>query len=195
MFDMKEAEESPGWLISLKSANVHSEADEYGVSSFVYRADKPFHPTRLLEKLDTVLYFGTSWSKGQVEVDEARSKTMEANFGNILRSKGYCWIAGLDGVMGEWHQSGRIITINPVRPWYAVIPEEHWGVKEEETIENIRRKLDSPHGDRRNEIVFIGTNLKVDAIIEAFNTCLLTDAEMKCHDYSKEMMKVQSVSS
>jgi len=49
MFNMEEASNSPGWLLSLEGGlnASHGEADEYGVNSFVFRSRKPFHPQRL----------------------------------------------------------------------------------------------------------------------------------------------------
>lgn len=35
------------------------------------------------------------------------------------------------------------------------------------------------NGDRRNQIVFIGIHLNRDEIVEEFDGCLLTDAEMQ----------------
>lgn len=59
-----------------------SEADEYGIASFVYYARRPFHPGRLLR--------------------DALSRT----WGGVLRSKGFFWLATRHDVMGLWQSAG-----------------------------------------------------------------------------------------
>ena len=64
LFDMQEASESPGWLVSLKDGLdvSHGEADEYGVSSLIYRERKPFHPYRLHSFLKPLFCFAQEWA-------------------------------------------------------------------------------------------------------------------------------------
>ena len=50
LFDFERASQAAGWMKTLRG-EVRSEADEYGVASFVYRARCPFHPTRLWQWL------------------------------------------------------------------------------------------------------------------------------------------------
>lgn len=186
-FDMKEAEESPGWLCSLKDENAAtSEADEYGVQSFVYRARKPFHPERIAKWVKSLFILADEWNdtsgaaKEPVE-DKKRLQEMQKCFGQILRSKGFCWIAGRDAIMTGWAHSGRILMLNPMTPWYATMPEEEWEVEDDDEIENIRKKFDGKYGDRRQEIVFIGIGLKKEVMISSLDSCLLDESEMLHH--------------
>jgi len=76
-----------------------SDADEYGIASFVYRARHPFHPTRLWQWLQE------PW-KG------------------VLRSKGLFWIASRPDLIGIWSQAGGTGAVRWVGLWYAALPKE-----------------------------------------------------------------------
>lgn len=73
LFDMSKAENSAGWLKSLREEMV-PESVEYGIQSFVYRRRQPFHPVRLFELLDTAFLIienpGTFEGEGE-EMDAA----------------------------------------------------------------------------------------------------------------------------
>ena len=63
----------------------------------------------------------------------------------------------------------------------CLIPESWQGGHGEQLIWDDIRKEDGSeweHGDRRQEIVFIGHGMKRDNIQELFDKCLLTDEEM-----------------
>jgi len=52
LFDMERAQSAPGWRQALEFGKT-PETEEYGVTSFVYRARRPFHPARLKQVLDS----------------------------------------------------------------------------------------------------------------------------------------------
>jgi G3E family GTPase len=73
-------------------ANPHTpETEEYGISSVVFRGERPFDRGRLLETL--------------------RSTT------GLVRSKGYCWIADRLEYAQVWHQAGPDLSIRPAASW------------------------------------------------------------------------------
>jgi G3E family GTPase len=101
-FDMEAAAATPGWARLLQQDEgdeERSEAAEFGITSFVFRADRPFHPERLLRFLSTS-------RKG------------------MLRSKGFLWIATRHDVIGAWSQAGPIGSLEPVAKWQAALSEE-----------------------------------------------------------------------
>jgi Cobalamin synthesis protein cobW C-terminal domain len=118
---------------------------------------------------------------------DALVKALDAScgrYGRILRSKGFCWIAGRDSHTAGWRHAGRLVSLPPMIPWDASVPEEDWDAEENDDLAAIKSKFDGEHGDRRQEIVFIGTGLQPDEITSALNGCLLTDVEMLSHTYS-----------
>jgi hypothetical protein len=48
-----------------------------------------------------------------------------------------------------------------------------------ESQRQIRELWRDPHGDRRQELVFIGIGINKERLIKELNNCLLTDEEMK----------------
>ena len=126
LFSMKEAEQSSGWLQSLKEGGVDAsqgEADEYDVNSFVYRARKTFHPSRLHCFLEQLFFLADDWNSSSLlfNMDNKKSGVrigLEKIDGSILRSKGTYWIAGSKDYEIGWAQVGRIIQISPKTRWY-----------------------------------------------------------------------------
>ena len=80
----------------------------FGITSFIYRARRPFHPGRLQDSfLDPFFIFHGS-RKEEAELAskdsvEKQSKRVEA-MGGLMRSKGFVWIATSQFFMGAWQQ-------------------------------------------------------------------------------------------
>lgn len=146
-FDIKSARMVPGWLQELQSAgsNHTPETAEYGISSFVYRADRPFHPNRL----ERILTSGA--------------------FPGVLRSKGFAWSASDHVFSAEWSQAGFVTNPQPGVPWLSDNRAE-WPPEAE-------RFKDGRHGDRRQELVFIGATMDEKTIRGTLDAALLNDQE------------------
>ena len=84
LFDYDKAASSAGWLRELQGEHT-PETEEYGISSFVYRTNQPFHA----EKLWAFFNDGN-------------------NFAGVLRSKGFFWVAADHRVAYEWAQAGGV---------------------------------------------------------------------------------------
>ena len=154
LFDFEQAQQAPGWLKELNGEHV-PETEEYGISSFCYRARKPFHPARF----------------------HHFPHHTEA-FGKLLRSKGYFWLASRPEIVGEWNQAGGIAHYNAAGTFWKAVPKDQWP-EDEELRTSIQENWVEPFGDMRQELVFIGQNLNKDALLQALDTCLLSEEEMQ----------------
>jgi G3E family GTPase len=152
-FDFERAEKAAGWLAEMRGEHV-AESDEYGIRSFSYAARRPFHPQRF----HALLY------SGMVN-------------GNLLRSKGFFWLASRPDAVGSWSQAGGIMRHGCAGQWWAAAPPEDWPV-DEETRSEILSKWAEPYGDCRQELVFIGQNVDEHRLREELDRCLLTDPEL-----------------
>jgi G3E family GTPase len=85
LFNMEEAGQNPDWLHEERGSHL-PESEEYGISSFVYKASKPFHPKRFWEFI---------------------SKETDA----IIRSKGFIWMANSPNIIDFWSQAGSSCSI------------------------------------------------------------------------------------
>ncbi len=97
---------------------------------------------------------------------------------NLLRSKGYFWLASRPQYAGQWSQAGGIAQHGAAGLFWRALPKEQWP-DDEETVHYIMEKWQEPFGDMRQELVFIGRNLDKDAFIAELDACLLTDEEMQ----------------
>ena len=153
LFDMEKAMRSPAWIRELN--NKHTpETEEYGISSFVYRSRKPFHPERLIKCLNS-----SEWNR-------------------ILRSKGYMWLATRNEFGAMWSQAGTSCRLECAGKWLASVPESEWPAETENERDSLRKQLVGEFGDRRQEFVIIGKHINKERVIERLDKCLLTDKEL-----------------
>ena len=99
-------------------------------------------------------------------------------FANVLRSKGFMWLATRPLNMGEWSQAGAILVVSNAGPWMVNLDPADWS-DDEDTIKQKFSEVEEI-GDRRNEIVFIGTfeDMDRERISKALDECLVTDEQM-----------------
>ncbi|WP_338366406.1 zinc metallochaperone GTPase ZigA [uncultured Pseudoalteromonas sp.] len=159
LFDFERAKQAPGWLKEMRGEHI-PETEEYGISSFNYIAHRPFDP----EKFYTFLH-GTE------------------QFGKLIRSKGYFWLATRPLFCGQWNQAGGIAHYGFAGMFYKAIPKKDWPT-DPELLADINSKWVEPFGDMRQELVFIGQSLNKQAMIKALDDCLLPeDAVLKGKDF------------
>jgi len=151
LFDDAKAASSAGWAKEL--AGEHTpETEEYGITSFVYRARRPFHPARLSA------YFSTEWP-------------------GVVRSKGFFWLASRMDEAGVWSQAGPACRTSRAGYFWAAVPKEHWPT-DDARLAAISSGWEEPFGDRKQELVLIGIEMDRATLSAGFDRCLLTDEEM-----------------
>jgi G3E family GTPase len=156
LFDADEAAEHPQWLQTPRGQE-HAETEEYGIGSFVYRAERPFHAARLMDLLEAG--------------DEVLS--------GVLRSKGFVWFAQRHDFAYQWSQAGSSVRLNVAGYWWAAAPDDEWPEDAPSRAEMLAAVggTDSDYGDRRQAIVFIGIDMDRTRIEAALGACLLRDGE------------------
>lgn len=151
LFDFDQAAQAPGWLKELRGEHV-PETEEYGITSFVYRARRPFHPQRFFN------FINSKWP-------------------GVIRSKGFFWLACEPSLACSWSQAGGMARHGMAGTWWAATEAENWP-KDDESLAEIEKHWDEKVGDARQEIVMIGMDMNQHVLIQSFNDCLLSDDEM-----------------
>jgi len=149
-FDFDKASESAGWLKEIRGEHV-PETEEYGISSFVYRARKPFHPQRFWQFL-------------------------HSEIPGVIRAKGNFWLATSMEFAGSMSQAGQLREYGFEGLWWASVDDR----PDTPEFKNfLKENWIEPWGDRRQELVFIGINMDKEGIVQKLDKCLLKEEEMK----------------
>jgi G3E family GTPase len=155
LFNYEEAETSAGWMQELEG--IHTpETEEYGISSFVFRDQKPFHPQRFWNFINNA--FPNS----------------------IIRSKGLFWLASRPSQAINWSQAGGSSKAEGAGVWWASMPFSE-RIKFQNFVDNqdiIEERWTMEFGDRMNEIVFIGINLNENDVRSKLEKCLCNEEEI-----------------
>lgn len=152
-FDFEKAQQAPGWLKEMRGEHV-PETEEYGISSFSYEARRPFNPEKFYNFLHNT-----------------------QQYGKLIRSKGYFWLATRPQYAGQWSQAGGIARYGFAGLFWKAVPKKDWPT-DVEYLENIKKTWVEPFGDMRQELVFIGQELQKEKIILALDDCLLKEEEV-----------------
>ncbi len=153
LFDFEHAQQAPGWLKEMRGEHV-PETEEYGIGSFTYVARRPFYPQKFYDFLH-----GTE------------------QYGKLLRSKGYFWLATRPDFAGSWSQAGGIARYGFAGMFWKAIPESSWPT-DETYLQSIKSNWVEPFGDMRQELVFIGQGLDQTKMTNVLNECLLSEEDL-----------------
>jgi G3E family GTPase len=152
-FDFDRAQQAPGWLQELEGNHV-PETEEYGIHSFVFRARTPFHPERF-------------------------HAFVEGSWPGVLRAKGFFWLASRMHVVGSLSQAGVMREHGPAGTWWADTPLEQRLEAESTHGIALHEIWEEPHGDRRQELVFIGQGMDEPWLRSELERALLTPEELE----------------
>lgn len=157
LFDFEKAQQNAGWLRELNGEGHTPETEEYGISSFVFRSQRPFHAERWYRFLN----------------DHYPE--------NIIRAKGMFWLASRPELAISFSQAGGSLRVEQAGTWWSAMPYSERiryaaFVNHQEEIESRWSKL---WGDRLNELVFIGQDLDKEECRDAIRQCLVTADEAR----------------
>ncbi|NRA90829.1 MAG: GTP-binding protein, partial [Simkaniaceae bacterium] len=152
MFNLEEAQNHPLWAQELYNFKDHvPETEEYGITSFVYRAKEPFDPSKIHR------FFSLQWE-------------------GVVRAKGFFWISTRPDFVGEFSLAGSILRHQGIGNWWVAVPKENWPITPD-FDEMIKTHWSKAFGDRRQEMVFIGFKgiMDEEKIREQLDACLVQD--------------------
>ena len=175
------------------AAQVPNSAEQLGFTTFVYRARRPFNNQRLIALLrrwplaEKTLSLGGQLGTESISPEASLPPGKDATFAGLLRSKGTVWVDTDHRVAAEWSFAGRHFGLKQGGVWWATLPEPVMRkcLPDPQAYAAERALFDGADGDRRQELVFIGTRLDEAAITAALDACLSTDDEMRQYRAAK----------
>ena len=121
------------------------EAEEYGISTFVYASRKPMKEAKFNE-------FAKNLPR------------------NVIRCKGLIWFAEDDEMSYLFEQAGKQLSLSEAGYWLATAPKEELDEMIKANPE-IMKDWDEKVGDRMTKLVFIGQDMDKDKIKKDLREC------------------------
>lgn len=186
LFDYVQAQLAPGWMKELRGEHV-PETEEYGISSFVYRHARPFHPARFAELLvggipGTLRAKGFFWLAsrmdwvGEVSIVGGSTQTQAAGFWFAARHRVEAGLTGIPpeaiALLGGGRNKAALL-----QEWTAPLPPAEM-VDDPREHAAMARQWDAQWGDRRQELAVIGVGLDEQVARSVLDACLLSDDEL-----------------
>lgn len=196
------------------SHDTNASADlKLGISNFVYKAEVPFNANRLLyllndwpvpikDELDIAVLNNEVYENYESQNDPSSGRSP---FIGVLRSKGFCWLAPTlwtgkkedtwrHNTAMYWSHAGKHFGISQAGKWWGTLNKEemktYFADNEKEYDRIIAEDwISDEWGDRRQEIVFIGSGIDEEKITKALDFCLCSDAEMETYREDVENLK------
>lgn len=149
-FDFDDVATSAAWISGVEGHiedEEEGEADEYGISTFVYQRRKPLD----LNCFDN--FVAKRWPK------------------SVIRAKGMVYFSEEFDICYVFEQAGKQFSMRNAGQWYATMPPEELDqmmVQEPSLVAD----WDPMYGDRMQKLVFIGQNMDREAIEAELDKCL-----------------------
>ena len=155
LFDFDKVATSAAWINAIEGeGDLHNEeegeADEYGVSTFVYYRREPLDMNRF------DWWVAKKWPT------------------SVIRAKGLCYFADQRDNCYLFEQSGVQKAIKDAGLWFASMPKDQLAEMMLRDA-NLARDWDPAYGDRMQKIVFIGQNMDEKSIVEGLDSCLVKE--------------------
>ena len=188
--------------------------DQLGITNFVYKRERPFDTKRLLSLLN-------QWPvpiKNELDIEllleaadtgyTVKGKRERSPFVGVLRSKGFCWLAPQkwSGSKSDvwrhdtamyWSHAGKHFGITTAGKWWGTLTREQmkkYFTDQKEYDRIIAEDFVSEEfGDRRQELVFIGTGIDEKDIRESLDACLCTDEEMQQYRQKQQNWEISTL--
>ncbi len=158
-FDFEAAFAGAGWRKLMESAPGVRHLDQ-GVTTFVYRARRPFHPEKF-------------WN------------LIQSPFPGVFRAKGFFWLASRMSLVGGLNIAGSECHPSPAGQWWASNAHDH---SHADLPDRLKKEWEEPFGDRRQAIAFMGIDVDAAEISAQLDACLLSDSEMTSGEESWAML-------
>lgn len=157
MFDFDQVATSAAWINEIEGDGHHhehelhdeeeGEAEEYGISTFVYFRRDPFD----INRFDN--YVAKHWP------------------GSVIRAKGICYFDDEPDKCYLFEQAGLQKSIKDAGLWFATMPDDELADMMK-SDPNLVRDWDEKYGDRMIKIVFIGQHMDKEGIAADLDNCL-----------------------
>ncbi len=156
MFDFDQVATSAAWINEIEGDGHHAhelhdeeegEAEEYGISTFVYFRRDPFD----INRFDN--YVAKHWPK------------------SVIRAKGICYFDDEPDKCYLFEQAGLQKSIKDAGLWFATMPADELADMMRQDP-NLARDWDPLYGDRMIKLVFIGQHMDKEAIAAELDSCI-----------------------
>ena len=156
MFDFDQVATSAAWINEIEGDGHHAhelhdeeegEAEEYGISTFVYFRRDPFD----INRFDN--YVAKHWPK------------------SVIRAKGICYFDDEPDKCYLFEQAGLQKSIKDAGLWFATMPADELADMMRRDP-NLARDWDPQYGDRMIKLVFIGQHMDKEAIAAELDNCI-----------------------